>query len=83
MKPRLVGDDHSITRKLREAGLAMRISTDFSIEQILGMYLNATFYGNTAYGAEAASLIYFHEHADLARAALLAGLLRAPRGWTH
>src|SRR5215831_13599807 len=81
VKLRLVGDDHSITRKLREAALAMRISSEFSKEQILGMYLNATFYGNTAYGAEAASLIYFHVHADqldLAQAALLAGLPQSP-----
>lgn len=81
VKLRLVGDDHSITRKLREAALAMRISSEFSKEQILGMYLNATFYGNTAYGAEAASLIYLHEHADqldLAQAALLAGLPQSP-----
>ena len=81
VKLRLVGDDHSITRKLREAALAMRISSEFSKEQILGMYLNATFYGNTAYGAEAASLIYFHEHADqldLAQGALLAGLPQSP-----
>ena len=81
VKLRLVGDDHSVTRKLREAALAMRISSEFSKEQILGMYLNATFYGNTAYGAEAASLIYFHVHADqldLAQAALLAGLPQSP-----
>src|SRR5499427_10994486 len=39
VKLRLVGDDHSVTRKLREAALAMRISSEFSKEQILGMYL--------------------------------------------
>jgi membrane peptidoglycan carboxypeptidase len=81
VKLRLVGDDHSFTRKLREAALAMRIWSEFSKEQILGMYLNAAFYGNTAYGAEAASRIYFHTHADqldLAQAALLAGLPQSP-----
>src|SRR5215472_5297914 len=81
VKLRLVGDDHSFTRKLREAALAVRVSSAFSKQQILGMYLNAAFYGNTAYGAEAASRIYFHTHADqldLAQAALLAGLPQSP-----
>src|SRR5262249_57130960 len=81
VKLRLVGDDHSFTRKLREGTLAMLISSEFSKEQILGMYLNAAFYGNTAYGAEAASRIYFHVHADqldLAHGALLAGLPQSP-----
>ncbi|HKA08884.1 MAG TPA: transglycosylase domain-containing protein [Candidatus Dormibacteraeota bacterium] len=81
VKLRLVGDDHSFTRKLREGTLAMLISSEFSKEQILGMYLNAAFYGNTAYGAEAASRIYFHVHADqldLAQGALLAGLPQSP-----
>ena len=80
-KERVVGDDPSLTRKLREAANALRISNRFSKQQILGMYLNATFYGNTAFGAEAASRIYFHEEAsrlDLAQAALLAGLPQAP-----
>src|SRR5215467_2552636 len=86
VKLRLVGDDHSFTRKLREGALAMLISSEFSKEQILGMYLNAAFYGNTAYGAEAASRIYFHVQADqldLAQAALLAGLPQSPTHWTR
>ncbi len=81
VKLRLVGNDQSFARKLREAVLAMRISSQLSKNEILGMYLNATFYGNTAYGAEAASRIYFHEHADqldLAHSAFLAGLPQSP-----
>jgi membrane peptidoglycan carboxypeptidase len=81
VKERLVGDNQSIMRKLHEAASAMRISKDLSKQQILGLYLNATFYGATAYGAEAASRIYFHKSAsqlDLAQAALLAGLPQAP-----
>jgi membrane peptidoglycan carboxypeptidase len=81
VKRRLVGDDQTFARKLREAALAMRISSDFSKSQILEMYLNAIAYGNTAYGAEAAARVYFHKDAsqlDLARAALLAGLPQNP-----
>src|SRR5215472_5229039 len=81
VKQRLVGGDPSLGRKLREAALALRISTEFSKPQILDMYLDATFYGNTAYGAETAARIYFHRPAaelDLAQAALLAGLPQSP-----
>ncbi|HKF76453.1 MAG TPA: transglycosylase domain-containing protein [Candidatus Dormibacteraeota bacterium] len=81
VKRQVLGEDHSFTRKLREAALAMRISADFSKSQILGMYLNDIFYGNTAYGAQAAARIYFHRDAsqlDLAQAAMLAGLPQDP-----
>jgi membrane peptidoglycan carboxypeptidase len=81
VKQRLVGSDTSITRKLREAALAMRISSDFSKSQILAMYLNAIAYGNAAYGAQAAARIYFHTDAsklDLAQASLVAGLPQNP-----
>lgn len=81
VKQRLVGDHQTIARKLREAALAMRISRDFSKEQILEMYLNAIPYGNTAFGAQAASRVYFHKDAsqlDLAEATLLAGLPQNP-----
>jgi membrane peptidoglycan carboxypeptidase len=81
VKERLVGNDASFTRKFREAALAMRISSDFSKTQILGMYLNAIAYGNAAYGAQAAARIYFHTDAsklDLAQASLVAGLPQNP-----
>jgi membrane peptidoglycan carboxypeptidase len=81
VKRRLVGDDATFARKLREALLAMRISATYSKSQILSMYLNAISYGNAAYGAEAAARIYFHRDAaqlDLAQAALLAGLPQNP-----
>jgi membrane peptidoglycan carboxypeptidase len=81
VKRRLVGSDRSFTRKLREASLAVRISSDFSKRQILEMYLNEISYGNAAYGAAAAARIYFHvepAQLDLAQAALLAGLPQDP-----
>jgi membrane peptidoglycan carboxypeptidase len=81
VKRRLVGDDATFARKLREGVLAVRISATYSKSQILAMYLNAISYGNAAYGAEAAARIYFHRDAarlDLAQAALLAGLPQNP-----
>lgn len=71
----------SLTRKLREAILAWRIARTYSKDEILTLYLNETFYGNLAYGIEAASRAYFGKQAaelDLAECALLAGLPQSP-----
>jgi 1A family penicillin-binding protein len=68
-------------RKAREAILAFEFNRRFSKEQILGFYLNEVYYGNGAYGIEAAAQNYFGKHArdlDLAESALLAGLVQAP-----
>jgi membrane peptidoglycan carboxypeptidase len=81
VKRRLVGDEQTIARKFRETALATRISADLPRRRILELYLNDVFYGNTAYGAEAAAQIYFHRDAsqlDLAQAAMLAGLPQDP-----
>ncbi|MCB0176047.1 MAG: PBP1A family penicillin-binding protein, partial [Anaerolineae bacterium] len=71
----------SLTRKLREAILAWRLARTYSKDEILTLYLNETYYGNLAYGIEAASRTYFGKHAaelDLAECALLAGLPQSP-----
>ncbi len=71
----------SLTRKLREIILAWRLTQTYSKDEILTLYLNETYYGNLAYGLEAASQIYFGRHAaelDLAECALLAGLPQNP-----
>ncbi|MFQ5610796.1 MAG: penicillin-binding protein [Anaerolineae bacterium] len=71
----------SLNRKLREAILAWRIARRYSKDEILTLYLNETYYGNLAYGLEAASRTYFGKRAaelDLAECALLAGLPQSP-----
>jgi len=71
----------SLTRKLREAILAWRLARTYSKDEILTLYLNETYYGNLAYGIEAASRTYFGKHAaelDLAECAILAGLPQSP-----
>jgi len=81
VKLRLVGDGSSFSRKLREAVLAVRVSSAYTKSQILEMYLNAISYGNTAYGGGTAARVYFHREPgqlDLAQAALLAGLPQNP-----
>ena len=70
----------SLTRKLREAILAWRLARTYSKDEILTLYLNETYYGNLAYGIEAAGRTYFGKHAaelDLAECAMLAGLPKA------
>ncbi len=71
----------SLTRKLREIILAWRLTQGYSKDEILTLYLNETYYGNLAYGLEAASAIYFGKQAtelDLAECAMLAGLPQSP-----
>ncbi len=71
----------SLRRKLWEAILAYRVSQRYSKDQILERYLNEIYYGNLAYGVEAASETYFDkpvEQLTLGQATLLAGLPQAP-----
>ncbi len=68
-------------RKVREALLALRLDRSLSKDQVLERYLNRVYFGNLAYGVEAASRTYFATSArdlDLAESALLAGLLQSP-----
>ncbi len=76
--------ERTIRRKLREMILALRISRQYSKEQVLEMYLNEVYFGQMAYGIEAASLTYFGKSSrdlDLAEAALLAGLIQSPAAY--
>ena len=71
----------SLRRKLRESVLAIRLNRQLSKDDILELYLNQVYYGNLAYGAEAAARTYFGKPArdlDLAEATLLAGLPQSP-----
>ena len=73
--------ERTLYRKLRELILAIRITRRYSKDEILNLYLNETYYGNMAYGVEAAAQGYFGKSArdlDLAECALLAGLPQAP-----
>ena len=81
VKIRLVGNEPTLDRKLREALLSFEVERSYSKPEILEMYLNNVFFGNSAWGAQAAAKIYFHKDTqdlDLAQAAMLAGLVRGP-----
>ncbi|MGH2472902.1 MAG: transglycosylase domain-containing protein [Candidatus Limnocylindria bacterium] len=82
IKTRLLGDDPTFTRKIKEAILALEAARTFSKPQILEMYFNQIYYGNQAYGLRAAAATYFGitdlNQLTLGQMALLAGLPQAP-----
>ncbi|MFB4311106.1 penicillin-binding protein [Actinomadura sp. GTD37] len=68
-------------RKIRELRYAVAVEEKFGKDEILRRYLNIAYYGDGAYGVEAASRHYFSKHAselNLPEAALLAGIIRYP-----
>ncbi len=74
----------TLRRKMRELFLAVRITRRYNKDQILEYYLNETYYGNMAYGVEAAAQSYYGKHVrdlDLAECAMLAVLPQAPALW--
>ncbi len=71
----------TVQRKAREIILAAEITRRYTKDEILELYLNENYYGNLAYGIEAAAETYFNTTADkldLAQASFLAGLPQAP-----
>ncbi len=79
-----ISKERTFKRKLKEACLAIKLSRAKSKDWILAQYMNQVYYGNHAYGIEAASQTYFSERArdlTLAQAALLAGLPQAPSSY--
>jgi 1A family penicillin-binding protein len=73
--------EQTLRRKLKEAALAWTLTRQRSKDEILGLYLNEIYYGNLAYGIEAAAQTYFDKHASdltLAESTFLAGLPNAP-----
>lgn len=81
IKNTIVGNEHSVFRKIKEAILAIRLEKKYSKDEILKLYLNEIPYGSTNYGIESASQSYFHKNAKdltLAEAATLAAIPKAP-----
>jgi penicillin-binding protein 1A len=73
-----------MTRKVKEALLAMKIERTFSKERILELYLNEIYLGMGAYGVAAASLVYFDKSVHeltVAEAAYLAALPKGPNNY--
>ncbi|WP_330265364.1 transglycosylase domain-containing protein [Streptomyces griseorubiginosus] len=71
----------TIGRKIRELKYAIQLEEELGKKKILENYLNITFFGQQAYGVEAASQRYFSKHAkdlNLEQSALLAGIVQSP-----
>jgi penicillin-binding protein 1A len=76
-----IGNERSLERKIKEACLARKVEKGHTKDWILTSYLNQVYFGNHAYGVEAAAQTYFSKHAknlDLVEAALIAGMPQAP-----
>jgi 1A family penicillin-binding protein len=76
--------ERTLRRKIRESVLAVELTQRYSRDEILALYLNQTYYGNLAYGIEAAARAYFGKDASdltLAECTMLAGLPQAPSAY--
>ena len=76
-----LSNERSLSRKIREAFLALLLEARYTKPEILKMYLDRAYLGGGAFGVEAASQFYFGKSVkdiNLAESALLAGLFKAP-----
>jgi penicillin-binding protein 1A len=77
--------EQTLTRKIKEAILAIQIERHFTKDEILSMYLNQIYFGEGAYGVEAAARRFFGKQVSelsLAECTLLAGLPRNPSAYS-
>jgi len=80
-KNAFLSQERTISRKIKELILAMRLEQRYSKDEILNLYLNQVPYGNNAYGIEAAAQTFFNKSAkdlNINEAALLAALPQSP-----
>ncbi|MCG5102008.1 transglycosylase domain-containing protein [Oceanobacillus alkalisoli] len=78
-------NDKTWTRKAKEASAAIYLERNLSKEEILELYLNEIYFGHGVYGIEKAANYYFSKHASelsIGEGALLAGLAKAPNGYS-
>lgn len=81
VKNALLTREKTITRKIKEVVLSLKLDNELPKNSILQIYLNESPYGGTIYGVEEASLTYFNKHAkdvNLVEAAYLAALPQSP-----
>ncbi len=88
IKNTVVGNRDTALRKLQEIILAPEVTRKYTKQDLMEMYLNTTYYGEQAYGAESAAFTYFNLHdkkdksaasqMDIAQAATIAGIPSSP-----
>ncbi|MDT8900988.1 transglycosylase domain-containing protein [Anaeroselena agilis] len=77
----LLSQEQTLKRKIQEAVLAVQIERQYTKAEILELYLNQIYFGQGAYGVQAAAWVYFGknvENLNLAECALLAGIPKSP-----
>ncbi|MFV0128041.1 transglycosylase domain-containing protein [Streptomyces sp. HMX112] len=82
-----LNQDQTVTRKLKELVIALKVDRRTTKDEILAGYINTSYYGRNAYGIQAAAQAYYGVDAgklDVAQGAYLAALLQAPNqyDWT-
>jgi membrane peptidoglycan carboxypeptidase len=76
--------ERTLSRKLREVAVSLKLSRTYSKDEVLGFYLDTVYFGRGAYGIEAAARTWFgRPAADLtaSEGAVLAALLRSPQAY--
>ncbi|MEA5511874.1 penicillin-binding protein 1A [Crocosphaera sp. UHCC 0190] len=80
-----LSSERTVSRKLSEAVLAIRVEQVFDKDEIMEMYLNNIYWGHNNYGAQTAAQSYFNKPAsklNLAEASMMAGLIQAPENYS-
>jgi membrane peptidoglycan carboxypeptidase len=81
VKNAYLNSDQTLSRKLKELAISLKLSRDYSKNTILGYYLNTIYFGRGAYGIQAASQAYFGVNVsqlNLSQGALLAAVIKGP-----
>ncbi|GBF84997.1 penicillin-binding protein 1A [Aphanothece sacrum FPU3] len=80
-----LSSERTVSRKIAEAVLAIRVEQVFEKDQIMEMYLNNIYWGHNNYGVQTAAQSYFNKPAsklNLAESAMMAGLIQAPETYS-
>jgi len=84
VKLNLLSSEQTLDRKVQEIVLAQRLEQQMTKDEILDRYLNTVYFGNHAYGVQAAAETYFGvgvQQLDIGQAAMLAGIIRNPTAY--
>ena len=76
-----LSQEQTVSRKVKELVISLKVDQQYSKDDILAGYLNSSYYGRLAYGVQAASRAYYHrevEELSVEQGAYLAALLQAP-----
>jgi penicillin-binding protein 1A len=79
-----LSNERTLSRKLKEVIVSVQLEQELSKAEILELYMNYVYYGQGAYGIDAAADIYFHKkpsQLSVTEAAMLAGMPQAPSAY--